>query len=221
MQAGFPARWCSNTYFVVHSCGSAVLPNALPHKNMGTAHQGLEMPVGCKPPSQANRAGRGGMTKCFAIIAWVMLLALVSTDDPGFAAGKKRERLAVFEVPTTGQILDVVYHPEFDEWWVKCREGDTIAVYSYDPRSREWGRVGFAPKKPEDQSKKHDKPVAPLGLEKPQEPVHQPKAEESRVEPGREAGKADQRADKKWWDPLQILKSGEKLILPSSSERSK
>ena len=75
----------------------------------------------------------------------VCLVMLAVACESVLAAGKKKDRQGIFEVPTTGKILDVEYRPEFDEWWVKCREGDTISVYSYEPRTHSWGKVLFVP----------------------------------------------------------------------------
>ena len=61
----------------------------------------------------------------------------------GFAQAKKKEKITVFEVPTMGKIMDVEYRPEFDEWWVKCREGDHISVYLYRTEDPQLGQGAF------------------------------------------------------------------------------
>ena len=66
-------------------------------------------------------------------------IALFLLGQNAFAAEKKPVKMPVFEVPTSGKIIDVQYHPEFDEWWVKCREGNDIAIYSYDKMSPQMG----------------------------------------------------------------------------------
>lgn len=157
------------------------------------------------------------MRKVYVSVTAV-LLALLLTGNPEAATGKKRDRTTVFEVPTTGKIVDVVYHPEFDEWWVKCREGDQICVYTYDHRLKEWGKVLFVPKKAEDQGKKVERVRSNVEGDTDQDMGTSHKADETRSEPGKPTGKVDQRPERKWWDPLRILKSGERLIFPSSSE---
>jgi hypothetical protein len=148
------------------------------------------------------------------ISATALLLALLFAGNLDATTAKKRDRVAVFEVPTTGKIVDVVYHPEFDEWWVKCREGDQICIYTYDHRSKEWARVLFVPKKSE-------RARGTVGGDGDQEGETSPKIDVVKSDPGKQTGKGDQRAEKKWWDPLKILKSGEKLIFPPSSEGNK
>src|SRR4030043_839818 len=97
------------------------------------------------------------MGKLFlAILSTLLIFALAC--DSGLAQVRKKEKITMFEVPTTGKIMDVEYRPEFDEWWVKCREGDYISVYSYEPKTHSWGKVLFVPKKAEDQDKKAEKP---------------------------------------------------------------
>src|SRR4030042_3626083 len=81
--------------------------------------------------------------------------------DSAFSEVRKKEKITMFEVPTTGKIMDVEYRPEFDEWWVKCREGDHISVYSYEPKTHSWGKVVFTPQKAEDQDKKAEQPKEP------------------------------------------------------------
>jgi hypothetical protein len=149
-------------------------------------------------------------------VAVFLILSLAC--DPGFSQVRKKEKITVFEVPTTGKIMDVEYRPEFDEWWVKCREADHISVYSYEPKTRTWGKVMFTPKKVEDQDKKAEKPKEPAipakdkGTEKVStEPAKAPEKETAKPEP-----------QKKWWDPLNVLKEGEKLIIkPWSTESAK
>jgi hypothetical protein len=136
----------------------------------------------------------------------------------GLAQMKRKEKITVFEVPTTGKIIDVEYRPEFDEWWVKCREGDHIAVYSYEPKTQSWGKVLFTPQKVQDQDRKAEKPKESAI------PVKDKGQEKGLSEPAKpdekEAAKPDKR--KKWWDPLNILKEGERLIIkPWSTEGAK
>src|SRR5208283_431994 len=86
-----------------------------------------------------------------AILASSLALFLVGQN--GLAAEKKPAKVPIFEVPTSGKIIDVQYRPEFDEWWVKCREGNDIVIYSYEKLTRKWGRVLFTTKKPDEKGK--------------------------------------------------------------------
>ena len=49
---------------------------------------------------------------------------LVSADRASWA--QETKATTTYQVPTTGEIMDVIYLPEFDEWWVKCREGKAV-----------------------------------------------------------------------------------------------
>jgi hypothetical protein len=164
-----------------------------------------------------NPTGRHVMGKLLLSVP-ALLLTLLLTGNVWAATGKKHDRAAVFEVPTTGKIVDVVYHPEFDEWWVKCREGDHICIYTYDHRSKEWAKVLFVPKNPEETGKKTEKVRSTVDGAGEQETATPQKSEDGKSGPGKQPGKAEPRTDKKWWDPLKILKSGERLIFPPSSE---
>jgi hypothetical protein len=160
------------------------------------------------------------LNRCIAVIVPILLL-FACMGDPARASGKKRDRSAILEVPTAGKILDVVYQPEFDEWWVKCREGETICVYSYDPRAREWGKIVFVPKKPDDNLKLGEK-TRPTGeTDKTKEGAQPEKTEEAKQEPAKEPAKRDRKTDAKWWDPFKILKQGEKLIHLPGTENKK
>ncbi|MBI4963520.1 MAG: hypothetical protein HY913_09615 [Desulfomonile tiedjei] len=156
------------------------------------------------------------MTGARSILPLVLCLLIASQFV--HAAEKKKETITGFEVPTSGKIVDVEYRAEFDEWWVKCREGETIAVYSYDKRANRWGKIVFSPKKTEDQAKPGDKAKArPPG--ETESSSQEEKADTARRAPEK---KPDTKSDKtKWWDPLNILKGGEKLILPPSPSEKK
>jgi hypothetical protein len=147
-----------------------------------------------------------------ACLTALLIVGLLVMPVLAYAAEKKKEPINLYEVPTTGKIIDVEYRPEFDEWWVKCREGDTIAVYSYDKRGNRWGKIVFAPKKRDEQSK-------PSGLSEGEPPGQEGKPDAGSKPP---ATKPDSKGDKtKWWDPLNIIKGGEKLIVPSPSPEKK
>lgn len=157
----------------------------------------------------------------------VLCCAVFLLGHEAWATDKVREKSTTLNVPTSGKIMDVTYMPEFDEWWVKCREGENIAVYSYDRRAKTWGKVLFTRKQPE------GKTQAPVSAEKhgklepepgsrveeprkgtlsegaPEEPLKQ--ATETKKEEAKKPTKGEQR---QWWSPLNILKKGEKLLRP-------
>ena len=141
-----------------------------------------------------------------------LFLILVSLKSGSHALEKKSERISLFEVPTTGKIMDVDFRPEFDEWWVKCREGENISVYTFDRRTNKWGRVQFVPRKPDNrwQTEEPEKPVipqtAPAATRTP-EPVKPP---ETKPEPAKPP--EPKKNETRWWDPLNVLKGGERLI---------
>ncbi len=151
----------------------------------------------------------------------VLLFSFGLAGGNAFSAERQDRRtgkMSVYEVPTTGKILDVEYNSVFDEWWVKCREGENIAVYSYDLRTQKWGRVQFVPHKPEEKAKwpetpgkggTESGPSAPT-TEKGQDPGKnvQPKSDAQQKTPEKEQKKTDT----KWWDPLNVLKGGERVI---------
>jgi len=150
------------------------------------------------------------MTKAYRVV--LLFLGLLIMGQLVHAADKKKETSNFYEVPTSGKIIDVEYRPEFDEWWVKCREGETIAVYSYDKRGHRWGKIVFSPKKSEEQAK-----PAPAS-------ESEPLSQEGKLDatPRAPARKPDSKSDKtKWWDPLNIIKGGERLILPSQPSEKK
>jgi len=152
-------------------------------------------------------------------VVLVVLLALPLGAECSPPLAKKRNRTSVFQVPTTGKIMDVTYHPEFDEWWIKCREGDDISVYTYDTRSREWGKVRFTTKKPGGQERPVEKPGETVGRDREQQKQDQPiRHEEPKSEPKKEPGKEQDSSGKRWWDPIRLLKQGDKLIHPFHRE---
>jgi len=165
------------------------------------------------------RNRRTGMAVGLVIIA-LFLIVLIAIGAS--AADKKKEKVTIFEVPTTGQITDVQYRPEFDEWWVTCREGENISVYSYDKRSQRWGQAVFTPRKPDDKTPKGvtrekergqipEDPEAAAAAAKSRE-GH--KAEDVKPDAGKEAGKGTKDDKKRWWDPLNLIRQGEWLIPP-------
>lgn len=142
-----------------------------------------------------------------------VLLLVVSTAAPEvFAFLKRKDKTSVFDVPTTGKILDVKYHPEFDEWWVHCREGDTIAIYTYDHRNRSWGKVLFRPKKTDEKGQKAERPdkAGQTGDTEALTPKEEPRSEQLKTEPRKELDKEPKKSERKWWDPLKIFPGGER-----------
>ena len=150
----------------------------------------------------------------------------------------------VFKVPTSGKIVDIDYRPEFDEWWVKCREDEGWAVYCYDRNANKWSKVVFSvgksqpePKKPEKDVQLERPKVAPdVKKEEPKEgaaPVQEePKPEEQKTKPeetkppsvtkGEQQEKKGKDDKRQWWNPLELLKKGGNIIrVPLSPEGSK
>ncbi|MDQ7783003.1 MAG: hypothetical protein RDU20_09000 [Desulfomonilaceae bacterium] len=131
-----------------------------------------------------------------------------------------------YRIPTTGEIMDVTYLPEFDEWWVKCREGRNISIYSYDKGSKKWRHAVFVPEKPVEKAQKTVKPEKPgesvpaagthdEGTVKTQERQEGSDAGTTLSGSEQDAGKKKPEDDKKkWWDPLKLLKGDKKTIAP-------
>ncbi|HMK34852.1 MAG TPA: hypothetical protein VK463_07290 [Desulfomonilaceae bacterium] len=141
-------------------------------------------------------------------IACALLVGISWIGGEASSFMKRKDKTTVFEVPTSGKIIDVKYHPEFDEWWVHCREGDNIVVYTYDQRNQAWGKVLFTAKKPDERGTRTDRPdkmklpgdaetVQPKEEVKPEPPP--------KPEPRKEPDKDQKKPDRKWWDPLNIL----------------
>jgi hypothetical protein len=158
----------------------------------------------------------------------VFSIALFLTGQYALSAEKKPAKVPIFEVPTSGKIIDVQYRPEFDEWWVKCREGNDIAIYSYDKMTRKWGRVLFTPKKLDDKAKQAEGVQEPETGSPPGEtgvgaPRDQKKPDTGKIEGPKKQSDADQKkgGQKKWWDPLNIIPGGERPISPAKPAESK
>lgn len=153
------------------------------------------------------------MIRTFALIS--LVLFVVGMPWEVSAVEKKKDFVNMYEVPTTGKILDVQYRPEFDEWWVKCQEGDSIVLYSYDKRGHRWGKIIFVPKKPGEQATAPDRTRPGPSGETPPGSPKEGKPEDS--------GKVQEKKTEKpaWWDPLNILRGGERLISPPPSDGKK
>lgn len=153
------------------------------------------------------------MSRCISVIG--CMLVLLVTGSVALSADEKTEKAVVFEVPTSGQIMDVVYIPEFEEWWVKCREGNSISVYSYDKRNRKWGRARFIPVPPGEKTAKGKEAVKPSPKAAPPEQATGPSTEtnEQKMKPEEPKPAAKPPVEKappvqqqKWWDPFGLLK---------------
>jgi hypothetical protein len=186
------------------------------------------------PPSE-NGELKKGLEIFMMIRSIVILVILLSAAYAApvhlIAEDDARRTAPIFEVPTSGTIMDVTYRPEFDEWWVKCREGDSVVVYSYDPEAKKWGKVRFVrkkpdsgkatvvptrsksekeqPKKPDPRSGRTDKAV------EKKDAVNPPASEKEPVTTKQETKKAN------WWDLRNVLKSGQKLINPFKGDQQK
>jgi len=169
----------------------------------------------------------------YFLVTWLALVMPACFFQAAFAAERISVKSQVFQVPTDGKIMDVIYSSEFDEWWVKCREGENIAVYSLDQRSGKWARVLFTPKKPLEESKETEAkkpdarpdpdperkaPVPPSKEQKPAKPA-EPIAEKPKTDAVIPA-KAPERPDAtRWWDPLNLVGRGQKIFAPPKDEK--
>ncbi|MCA1959793.1 MAG: hypothetical protein LDL33_03275 [Desulfomonile sp.] len=140
------------------------------------------------------------LTLCMLIVTGLTANALPADTKPA-----EKTKTTTLQVPTSGTILDVTYLPEFEEWWVKCREGEKIAVYSYDRLSKSWGKVVFEAKKP-DATVTTGKPEAA----KPSSvPAVSDQTEEQKKEPPAVVADTPEKMKekapsekKKWWNPI-------------------
>lgn len=136
-----------------------------------------------------------------ALLTAVVMVFLCAYGSPCLA--KRKEKTLNFDVPTTGSIADVQYHPEFDEWWVKCREGDSVVVYTLDSKSQVWGKITFSPKKTDDKPKPTDKPKEPdKATPENRNAPHKP----DNPEPKQETKEPESKKEQSWWEPLNIFK---------------
>ncbi len=152
------------------------------------------------------------MSRYVSMMGCVLAVLLLACSI-ALPAEEKGDKGVLFEVPTSGKIMDVTYVPEFDEWWVKCREGNAISVYSYDKRHQKWGRARFIPVPPGEKAAKGKdalKPAATAGEQSQAAPATKegktPKPAEAKPEAKSPDGKAPQPHKQKWWDPLRLLK---------------
>lgn len=158
-------------------------------------------------------------------LVWIvigLLPAFLFVGRDAFPADPRIEESQVFKVPTSGEIIDVEYAPTFDEWWVKCREKNGIAVYVYDKSSKKWSNVVFvaAPeiKEPKPASAKRDpQPTEPEEKFKPEaeskpesepapEPVEKPEPPQTVEKSTDKDKKRSEESKERWWNPLKIIK---------------
>ncbi len=167
------------------------------------------------------------MMRFLVLVACFAALMVVTFST--FSMALETKATTTYQVPTTGEIMDVVYLPEFDEWWVKCREGKGISIYSYDKRSKKWGHALFVPRRlveKKNQTMIPEKPVkseesttssqtenlGPTTVKK-----RETSPDEGKIISGSQhpPGKSDSESDKKkWWDPLNLLKGDKRTIPP-------
>lgn len=151
-------------------------------------------------------------TRRTVALSLCVFLLIVPTGYAFPAETKAAEKAPVttLHVPTTGTILDVTYMPDFQEWWVKCREGDKIVVYSYERLIKSWRKMVFEVKKPETMpAAKKPEQTQPGSTPAAVEHMEAPKKEESRPTAVKTETKQEEAppAKKKWWEPiLNIIK---------------
>lgn len=176
----------------------------------------------------------------------IMIMILLILSCVGFALAQKQEvkNNITYKVPTTGKIIDVDYWLEFQEWWIKCREGDGIAIYTYDKDNEAWGKVKFVPSPP-DGASKDKKPASKEPAKQSDETDKETKTPEKKVgaqgekddakstgsekssgkeekNKGASVGDTDKKGETqeqgRWWDPLNIIKKGKNLVAPDTED---
>jgi hypothetical protein len=150
------------------------------------------------------------------------ILVLGAVGESALATDKKKVRSTVIKVPTTGSIIDVVHSPEFHEWWVKCREGNAIVIYSFDKETKKWGRVVFTPGPPDDKGLKEEaagKTEKDPTVDDGPSPTEETKKEEPpRSEPEKDPKKDQPPEKRKWWDSLNIFKKSQPPSPPTQRD---
>jgi hypothetical protein len=161
------------------------------------------------------------------VLPAALAVALSLGVGPGTARSAEMGKSTVYKVPTSGTIIDVIYAAEFDEWWVKCREKNGIAVYSYDRTRGSWAKALFEPGKasvekaakepPADAGKVSEEKGRDVGDavksgekkksgEKDGSPESAGKTEPERVDvPPPKKSPAAQPDKKKWWNPMKLF----------------
>jgi hypothetical protein len=158
------------------------------------------------------------------------------------ARSADKTQVTIYKVPTSGKILDVIYAPEFDEWWIKCREKDGIAVYTYDRRTGKWGKALFEPGKRSTGTSGKESPakreaaakesketagnrVKPSEDQKAQEkteskPATSKTGPEKLSTPHPEQKPEAKPGKKKWWNPLNLLEKTKERLLSTPLQKN-
>ena len=138
---------------------------------------------------------------------------------------------ATYHVPSKGKIMDVTYRPEYDQWWVKCREKDDVTIYTFDEYSKQWGCVVFTTNSAPPE-KKTEKPAAKKTIVKPEAKSDnkkpQPEKIEKKDEKTSESAKPTEpkestadngKKDGKWITPFDMLKKGADIFRRKPEEK--
>ncbi len=152
------------------------------------------------------------MKKTFMLVACLsggLLIASVASSSE-----KDKARSTLYEVPTSGRIVDVSYMPVYEEWWVKAQEKDGFSIYTYDMKSKKWHRAKFVAAPPPS-ADTEAKSAAPNAREKPSALYPgegaPPGAQDATQQVEKGAGEGKQapekkaRDEKKWWDIRKLL----------------
>ena len=171
------------------------------------------------------------------IIKYVVLVIFILSQCITVCSAKEttttnKTVTATYPVPTDGKIMDVTYHPEYDQWWVKCREKNNIAIYTYDEYSKQWGCVVFTPKKPtapqikteKSKDKKAKSNTTPNTIKSKAQPIKPGKKEEKPVGQEKPAEpkttqKKDESKQQKWMTPFDVLKKGAEIFTGKPEEK--
>lgn len=157
------------------------------------------------------------------------------------ARSADKAQVTIYKVPTSGKIMDVIYAPEFDEWWIKCREKDGIAVYTYDRRTGKWGKALFEPRKRSMEKSGKESPaegratlkeskgavgnrVKSSADQKAQEtteskPTTSKTGPEKPSVPHPEQKPESKPGKKKWWNPLNLLEKTKERLVPTPLQK--
>ncbi len=85
-------------------------------------------------------------------------------------------------------------------------------------RAKEWGKILFVPKKPDEKVKASEKARQTADPDKTRDVTLPDQVEEAKHESAKQPARGDRKTDAKWWDPFKILKQGEKLIYPPRTD---
>ena len=168
----------------------------------------------------------------YAVSVIVILLGGVAVCSAADEKTTNRTVTATYHVPTDGKIMDVTYHPEYDQWWVKCREKNDVTIYTYDEYSKQWGCVVFTSKKPTATQRKPEKSntkktqlkTAPKADKPKAQPVKPEKKEEKasavkKPPETKEIQKKEESKENKWITPFDVLKKGADIFRRKPEEK--